>query len=287
MPPFGRFEFALAARDGAGERALLVAEQLALDQLARERRAIHRDERLARARTSKMNRARDQLLAGARFAANQNRHVGRRDLVDRLEHAHHRARSPDHVLEHAGLEPHLLEQLVVLALEQLRLHHLAHFQAQLVVVERLGQVILGAGLHRFDRDSLRAERGDHQHGACGIELAHMLEQFEPAHSLHAEVGDDDVEQAGLDLLERFFAGLRRLDFVALLGEEPFERDDDAALVVNYQQSPFQFRSLEVGADGAPAASGTIGVVVAPPLLFCGDSRRSARLLRAASRSMSR
>ena len=79
----------------------------------------------------------------------------------------------------------------------------------------------------------------------GIELAHVLEQFEPAHALHAEVGDDHVEQPGLDLVERFLARLGGLDFVALLGEEPFERDDDAALVVNYQQSAFQLRSLEV------------------------------------------
>ncbi len=45
--------------------------------------------------------------------------------------------------------------------------------------------------------------------------------------------------------ERFLARLRGLDFVALLGEKPFERDDDSALVVNYQQSPFQLRSLVV------------------------------------------
>src|ERR1700722_8743772 len=242
------------------------------------RSEIDRDEALARARTPKMYRARDQLLASARFAANQNGDVSRRDFVDRLEHAHHRARLADHVFEDAGLETHLFEQLIVLALEQLRLHHLAHFHAQLVVVERLGQVVLGAGLHRFDGDSLRAECGNHQHGACRIELAHVLEQFEPAHSLHAEVGDDHVEQSRLDLLDRFFARLRGLDFVALLGEEPFERDNDSALVVNYQQSAFQFRSLEVGADGPPAASGTIGVVTAPLLfraLFCGAGSAAA------------
>src|SRR6202030_1949798 len=57
----GCFELALAARDRAGESSFFVTEQLALDQLARERRAIDRDKRLARARAPKMNRARDQL----------------------------------------------------------------------------------------------------------------------------------------------------------------------------------------------------------------------------------
>ncbi len=49
----------------------------------------------------------------------------------------------------------------------------------------------------------------------------------------------------LTFFERFLARLSGLDLVALLGEEPLERDDDSALVVNYQQSAFQFRSLVV------------------------------------------
>src|SRR5258708_10783530 len=34
------------------------------------------------------------------------------------------------------------------------LHHVADFDSQLVVVERLGQVIFRAGLHRFDREAI-------------------------------------------------------------------------------------------------------------------------------------
>ena len=47
MPPARELERALARRDRAGERALLVAEQLALDQRARDRAAIDDDERRA------------------------------------------------------------------------------------------------------------------------------------------------------------------------------------------------------------------------------------------------
>ena len=46
----GRLEAARAARGRAGERALLVAEELALDQRRRQRREVDGDERLARAR---------------------------------------------------------------------------------------------------------------------------------------------------------------------------------------------------------------------------------------------
>ena len=37
-----------------------------------------------------MNRARDQLLAGARFSSHQHGHVGRADLVDLFDQASHR-----------------------------------------------------------------------------------------------------------------------------------------------------------------------------------------------------
>ena len=59
-----------------GERALVVAEQLGLDQLLGDRGAVDLDERLARARAVPMDGARDQLLAGSRFPGDEHR--GRR-----------------------------------------------------------------------------------------------------------------------------------------------------------------------------------------------------------------
>ncbi len=249
----GRLELALAPRRRAGKGALLVAEQLALDQLARERRAVHRDKRRAGARTAEMDRVRHQLLAGARFAPDQHRHVGRRDFVDRLENPHHRARAANHVLEASRFQPHLFDQLAVRALEQLLLHHVADLEPQLVVVEGLGQIIFSPGLHRLDRDPLRSVRRDHQDCALGIDRAHLAQQVEPAHALHAQVGDDHVEQAGLDLLERVFAGLGGIDLVAFLGEEPLERDQDSALVVNDKQPSLHSRcSLVIAVARLPA-----------------------------------
>ena len=57
-PPLGR----------AGERALLVAEQLALEQRLRQRADVHGDERLVAPRAERADRARDELLAGAALA---------------------------------------------------------------------------------------------------------------------------------------------------------------------------------------------------------------------------
>ena len=72
----GQLEAALLRRVGAGERAFLVAEQLRLDQILRQRRAADLDERLLRPRRVVVDGVGDQLLAGARLAAQQHRRVG-------------------------------------------------------------------------------------------------------------------------------------------------------------------------------------------------------------------
>src|SRR6185437_17060324 len=60
----------------AREGAALVAEQLGFDELLGQRRAVDGDERLVGARPVEMQRACDQLLAGAGLAEDQHRRAG-------------------------------------------------------------------------------------------------------------------------------------------------------------------------------------------------------------------
>jgi hypothetical protein len=60
-----QLETSLLARGRPGERALLIAEQLGLDERFRQRRAADLHERFRRARGVVMDRVRDQLLARA------------------------------------------------------------------------------------------------------------------------------------------------------------------------------------------------------------------------------
>ena len=64
---------AQSGRDGAGERALHVAEQLRFHQLGREDRAIDRHKRCRRTRTESMNLPGGDFFAGAGFAFDQER----------------------------------------------------------------------------------------------------------------------------------------------------------------------------------------------------------------------
>ena len=71
----GQLEAPELAAVGAGERALLVAEQLRLRQRLRQRRAVELDERPVPARRDVVDDARDESLAGARLAAQQHGRV--------------------------------------------------------------------------------------------------------------------------------------------------------------------------------------------------------------------
>ena len=63
----GDFETALAGGDGAGEGALLVAEQLALEQLGGNGAAVDGDEGTLAARTRCVDGARSNLFASTGF----------------------------------------------------------------------------------------------------------------------------------------------------------------------------------------------------------------------------
>src|SRR5207247_3560785 len=73
----GELELPATARQRARERPLLVAEELVLDQLLRDRGAVDLDERLLAPRRAGVDGSSDQLLAAAVLAANQHA-AGRR-----------------------------------------------------------------------------------------------------------------------------------------------------------------------------------------------------------------
>ena len=84
VPAIGLLELADLLLGGAGERALLVPEQLRLDQLLGNRRAVHLHEALPGARAVAVDGARNQLLADAALAEQQHGGIGRRGALDRL-----------------------------------------------------------------------------------------------------------------------------------------------------------------------------------------------------------
>ena len=70
----------------AGERAALVAEQLRLEQLLRQRGAVQRDERSLASRRHAVDEPRDHFLARAGLAGHQHGRIGLRDVGRLVQH---------------------------------------------------------------------------------------------------------------------------------------------------------------------------------------------------------
>ncbi len=92
----GVLDVPVLARGRAGERPLLVAEQLGGDQGRRHRRAIERDIRTLRAHRALVDRAGHQFLAGAALAGDQHRHITGGEAAHLVEDFEHRRAVADH-----------------------------------------------------------------------------------------------------------------------------------------------------------------------------------------------
>ncbi len=158
MPLCASSNFPILRADGAGERAALVAEELALENVRRDRAAVDRQEALVAPRAREVQRVGDQLLAGAALADDEDGRLGRRDQAHLLEEDFHLRRAADDALEAETLVE-LLVELDDLLLELPLLQLCEDALAQLIEIDRLGQVVVGADPHRLDGGLDRAETG--------------------------------------------------------------------------------------------------------------------------------
>ena len=125
-----------------------MTEQRALDELVGDRRQVDGDERRSPLSRLAVKQPREQLLTGAALAEDQHRGRQLRDLVDQLDDVADLPARPDEELAVALLGD-LRAQRDDLPVEILPLAGVAHERAQLVVVEVLGDVVVGAVLHRL------------------------------------------------------------------------------------------------------------------------------------------
>ena len=85
-----RAEHAGLVGDRAGEAAAAMAEQLAVGELPRGARAVVGQEHAAMPRRAGVNGARDEILAGAALAGDQDRQVVALQALNLVGHALHR-----------------------------------------------------------------------------------------------------------------------------------------------------------------------------------------------------
>ncbi len=134
--------------DGTGKRAAAVAEELALDEIVRQRGAVDRHERSPRASAVGVNGARDQLLAGPGLSDDQDWSVAACRSSATIEHPLHARRSADDLLEAVSRRNEAIE--VMDAVAQIRcLEDARDFLPYDFVGVRDGNEVLSPATDRF------------------------------------------------------------------------------------------------------------------------------------------
>ena len=107
---------------------------------------------------------------------------------------------------------------------------------QLVAVERLGHVIVGAEAERADLAVHFADAGQDQHRRADLRGAKLLEHVIAVHVGKVQVEQDDVVIIQLAEIEAFFAKIGGVDVEAFGAEHQLDALGRRRLVLN-QQDP--------------------------------------------------
>src|SRR3989441_92886 len=217
-----------------GEGALLVAEELRLEHFTRQGAAVDGDEGPPGSRRALVDRARHQLLAGTARAQDEHRGVGGRNPLDDPEDLLHLGTLGEDATERLGARGVRAQRLVV-AEELGLLRGLADEDVELLDLHGLGEVVVGAELHRLDRRGDLLEAGHHDHLRMlgeGLELAQDLDTLLLRH-LHVE--DHDVVRRRHEPLERRGAVADAVHVVPLARELAHDELAQVALVVGDQE----------------------------------------------------
>ena len=175
----GRGEEALLVLDRAGERSLHVAEQFALEQALGKRAAVDRQERPVGTRRQLVDVARDDFLTGARLALDRAPSIrsarrSRRGAARRSTTCSSRRAARNRCFAPADL---LLERLV-LDPQLAMLRGAPQDRDQLVVAERLLDVVEGALVHRLHGRLQRGLRGHEDHRRRRVLLARRRQHLD-------------------------------------------------------------------------------------------------------------
>ena len=150
MPPSAWTIRPVLARERAREGAFLVAEQLAVDDVGRDRLAVEREQRPLGAQAGGMDRAGEGFLAGARLADDEDRQAVASGLGGDRQRGAEFGRRADQLLERQGRGElfgngrELASRLAAVGVGGERFEQ--PFRS-----DRADEEIRGAGLHRLDR----------------------------------------------------------------------------------------------------------------------------------------
>ena len=174
-----------------------MTEELGLDQLLRDGGAVDLDEGPARDPRRAVELARDELLARAAFAEDEDRGRRRRRARDLgPQPAHGLA-----VAHEFGLLLHAALQLEILHAQAIAREGVAERDENSFPLERLFEEVGGASPRTVDRRCDVAVARDHEDRRRCFARDDAVQDFRPLHAVHLDIQDHSVEAVGLELSE--------------------------------------------------------------------------------------
>ena len=224
-----------ASRDRPGEGASFVAEQLGLEQRVGEGGAVDRDERFAVARAAVVERAGDQLLAGAGLAEEQDRRVARRDRVEAVHHPAHDGRATDDLFGRIQARE-LQARLAQLALNRHLGRDPLDAQRDVFAGKRLPEVVVGAFPDGRDGLVNLGEGGHQDHDRGRPPFPHQPEQRQAIELREPDVGQHDVDRQRRHELQGLLSVVRGVHLVTGVAQHLRARQVEIGLVVDQQDA---------------------------------------------------
>src|SRR5262245_23549985 len=235
--PARHLEVAAAVLVGSREGALARAEELGLEELGGNGRAVHGHEGAVAPRPREVHGASEQLLAHARLPMDEYGGVEIHHGLERLEYREHGRALRYDVAEGEALliAP---DGAAIGGFELLELDGPADDQQHLRHLEGLDQVVLRPQPHRLHRGLDRAVGRHDHHREIGVLDLELAQEGDPVHAGQAPVREHQVHVLGLEGIERLLAALHRHHLVAAQLEGPMKRPEKHFVVVDQEQPLF-------------------------------------------------
>src|SRR6516164_5835245 len=211
-------ELADATAVGAGEGALLVAEQLALQQVLRDGGAVEGQERCPGAGAMLVDGAGDQFLAGATLPRNQHGKGLVGDTADGLVRFLHPRAGADDGFAGEFFVRRRLRDHGWLAHQAGDLQGLADYPVQFLHIERFEQVVVSPVPHRLDGRVGRPDHGDKHDRDAGVNGADLVQDLQARLVRQAQVEENDIRGRRPNALEALATRVGDLDSVFGGGE---------------------------------------------------------------------
>jgi hypothetical protein len=234
VPPSAASKRPRALLVGAGERALHVAEQLALDELARHRAAVHDDERLVVPRRAGVQTPRDEFFARTTLASDEHTLAGLRDARDLLVEPARREAVVGDQQGICGGVGRRAAQAQVLAQQASVSTGAVDGLLQQVESHRLGEEVERTVLHRLHGERHGAVPGHDHDRQFGVLHGDLAERFHAAETRQVQVEQHDVGFALLQHGRQVIGVLARVHLMAHAREFLAEHLAQALVVFDEQ-----------------------------------------------------